>query len=825
MNRNPTVFLTSVVLLVTTTLSPAGALDLPGEWRREFTELERQMADRSWSDRVAGQVAHPAALIAPGDRDPLDVVLRRSRVLLEFLRQRAGAAGFADESTALDRMAAEADGINVTDKPARYACYERACRLRRGIAFRNPLLDFNRLLFLTKQPPQRGDHHMVDQYYGFNARPGGSIHVLEGPFGDSPQARDLMAGVTIAGERLAGRALSGGVFNTLDLDFDGETLAFAWCECGEVPADADWSGQPWPKQRATEWKKPFYFWAPATCYHVFRFRLGETQAAQLTDGPWQDFDPCFLPNGRIAFVSERRGGFLRCGGNRPNPAYTLHAMMRDGTDIIPLSYHETNEWNPSVTHDGLIAYTRWDYVDRDNDIAHHLWLCFPDGRDPRSFHGNYPLVRESRPWMEMSIRAVPGSSRYVAVAAPHHGYNFGSLVLIDQSHGDDGAMGQLRRLTPEAHFPESESAPGIPHSQGTHQPDGEAYATPWPLSEEFHLCSYDSSHRQHGIYLIDSFGNRELVWREPGIACLDPMPLRPRLRPPALPPGTRQATADRTADDPAQATVAIANIYDSDFAWPAATRITSVRVIQLFPKSTYHMDEPMVGAGIEALVRGVVGTAPVEADGSAHFDAPAGVPLYFQAVDEHGRAVQSMRSDTYLHRGERLTCVGCHEPKDRGPTNRAAMPLAWQRAPSPLVPPPDGAYPVSFPRLVQPVLDRRCVQCHEETRDKGAKSLAGKITGPHGWTGSFVNLRPYAWAWNGGNGTCAKEGPRSPVGRIGARASRLLGILERPHYGLELDPAELQRIVIWLDTNSNFYGDYLNLEAQATGEKVMPVLR
>ena len=94
--------------------------------------------------------------------------------------------------------------------------------------------------------------------------------------------------------------------------------------------------------------------------------------------------------------------------------YTLYSMQPDGSDIICLSYHETHEWHPSVTNDGMLVYTRWDYVDRDTNIAHHIWTCYPDGRDPRSFHGNYPARRESRPWMEMSIRAIPGSHKFVA---------------------------------------------------------------------------------------------------------------------------------------------------------------------------------------------------------------------------------------------------------------------------------------------------------------------------------------------------------------------------------------------------------------------------
>ena len=104
----------------------------------------------------------------------------------------------------------------------------------------------------------------------------------------------------------------------------------------------------------------------------------------------------------------------------------------------------------------MLVYTRWDYVDRDTNIAHHIWTCFPDGRDPRSFHGNYPERRESRPWMEMDIRAIPGSHKFVATAGAHHGHAFGSLVLIDPRRADDGAMSQLERLTPEVPFPEAE---------------------------------------------------------------------------------------------------------------------------------------------------------------------------------------------------------------------------------------------------------------------------------------------------------------------------------------------------------------------------------
>ena len=114
-----------------------------------------------------------------------------------------------------------------------------------------------------------------------------------------------------------------------------------------------------------------------------------------------------MPDGRIVFISERRGGFGRCHG-RPVPTYTLHSMKPDGSDIVCLSYHETNEWNPSVSHDGMILYTRWDYVDRGAEITHHPWITTPDGCDPRVIHGNYPRDTRRRPYMEARSRTRAG---------------------------------------------------------------------------------------------------------------------------------------------------------------------------------------------------------------------------------------------------------------------------------------------------------------------------------------------------------------------------------------------------------------------------------
>ncbi len=686
--------------------------------------------------------------------------------------------------------------------------YRQARRLARQIAFTNPrLTEIDKLLFVKRHDPG-GLFHMVHQYYGFGAKPGGGLFVLENPFSDEPEVIDLLAESRVERGRLAGRRLVPGAFLRPDVGYDGKSILFAYTEgLDEMPSQGVWS--------------------PEACYHVFRVNADGTGLVQLTDGPYNDFDPCFLPDGRVAFISERRGGFLRCGGSAPrwpSPTYTLHSMEPDGSDIITLSYHETQEWNPSVNHDGMLVYTRWDYVDRDTNVAHHKWICAPDGRDPRAFHGNYPTGRrEDRPWMEMQVRAIPGSHRYVAVAAAHHGHEFGSLVLIDLRPEDDGAMSQLTRLTPEVPFPESEGRPTREYM---------VYGTPWPLSEDDYLVVYDGEGGERGaynrgIYWIDRFGNRELIYRDPDISCYAPMPLRARPRPPVLPRQTVQAASDLAAagGEVPRATIAVMNVYDSRFEWPADTRIQALRIIHVLPKTTSRVNEPRIGAANAANARAVLGTVPVEPDGSAYFEAPVGKSIYFQALDADGTAVQSMRSATYVHPGEQLQCQGCHERKHQPPELSGGVPLAMRRSPSPIEPEPEGSNPLNYVRLVQPVLDRHCVACH---RKEDALDLSGVLEGPHGFTRSYNTLAAkYGFYFDSTNGSfrhSLRGGARTDVGQFGARAAKLTAYLGADHYGVKLPNAERRRLIVWLDANSDFFGAYENTAAQSRGEVVYPSL-
>ena len=767
-----------------------GPYSYPGTKGEEYTPATVDLCED-----VLFSLAHSEAVLKRGEQ--LDRRIRHEAHRRADAETSARIESLATRRNSLRGVLAELEATGEAPLDARRSFYLECRHLLRELAFLNPRLDFDHLLFVKRHDPG-GLFHMCHQYYGFTAKPGGGLFVLTDPFGPNARVRNLLEGSFVETGRLAGRELTPGSFLSPDVSFDGTSVLFAYTEAkGEYPE-----------------------WSPRSSYHVFKVNADGTELIQLTDGSWNEFDPCFLPNGRIVFISERRGGYLRCGGSSPpldSPTYTLHSMAGDGSDVICLSYHETHEWHPSVNNAGMIVYTRWDYVDRGTNVAHHIWTCYPDGRDPRAFHGNYPRLRESRPWMEMSIRSIPGSHQYVATAAAHHGHAFGSLVLIDPRIEDDGAVSQITRLTPEVPFPESEV-----HIKPI--PECMAYGTPWPLSEDDYLCVYDAECRNRGIYWMDRFGNRELIYRDPEISCLSPIPLRARPTPPVLAEGTTQAAGQEHRP----ASIAVMDVYNSDFDWPEGARIAALRVIQVLPKTTASSNKPRIGIASQTNARAVLGTVPVESDGSAYFEAPVGKLFYFQALDERGLAVQSMRSGTYVHPGEQLTCLGCHESKHGSPTTAsrpAAPPLALRRDPSPIKPDVDGSNPFSYVRLVQPALDRNCVACHEENK---ALDLTGVVEGDLGWTRSYTNLaKEYGFFFDAGKGSVRSKqhgGSRTVAGQFGASASALLPYLDQEHCGLELTEEDFRRITLWLDCNSEFYGAYEKPLAQARGEVVWPSL-
>jgi hypothetical protein len=663
--------------------------------------------------------------------------------------------------------------------------YLRAHWAVRRMALANALLDFDSLLFVKRAPTMFP--HMSDQHYGWWSRPGGGIYVLEGFKSGAPRARCLTSD------------MPPGSFSGPDLSFDGKRLLFAYCQfhagLANEPNKAD-------KSRVPE---------DAFC-HVFEMNVDGSGRRQLSHGKYDDFDPRYLPGGEILFVSTRKGtalqcskgysdstrasdlpdSYVRCGGDdyRPVPVFTLHAMDAQGRGLRPLSAFENFEWAPSVANDGRIIYTRWDYIDRFNGHFFSLWSANQDGSNPQLVYGNYTV----KPQVKTEARSVPGSSKIVFVGGAHHSIYGGTLCLLDRSQGTEGDA-PLTRLTPDVHFPETEAN------------DDQYFANPWPLSEEYFLVGWaDAKLPPHGrfedsrnpvnamgIYLLDAFGNLELLYRDPDISSVSPLPIAARPRPPV------QANFAGW-DGPQEGRVLLQDVY---YGLEGVSRgaVKQLRLVAVPPKVQPQMNQPVLGVSAEDPGKFILGTVPVEADGSAYFRLPSGVPVFFQALDERGAAVQTMRTLTYVVPGQTLSCVGCHESRDLAPpTGRPA--LAASRPPSNIAPGPPGSWPLRFDQLVQPMLDKHCVECH---RPDGKDVKAAKL--------DLTPANAYAALLGFGGEDLKKqalERDRSVPGQAVAANTRLWQHLTQPggHQGLKLQADSLDRLATWMDTYAHRVGHF-----------------
>jgi hypothetical protein len=785
-------FVSLLVVALATSPSSDGPYD-------DSAEALTALIHSDWSAQEArlGRLPHAPEAIA--------AALGRSKLLVDDRRRRDELGTLTAEAARLAQLAARAEGAAALGDEQRLSLYREVRAFTRELALRNSLVASQPIVFMLRR---RAVGYMLYEYLGWyyvhgsdprngyrNPRypppePGGGVYLLEHP-GHTLEVRELTAGL-----------LPPGHFTTLATSFDARTLYFAFAN----PAGRD------PLTLPGYLRAPVDPAAECHTFSIYALDVDGAGLRRLTSGPYDDFDPAPLPDGGIAFQSTRRGGKLRCGGGSPEQVNTLHRMDADGGKIRTLSFHETNEWHPSTLHDGRIVYTRWDYVDRNAAKFHGLWTCNPDGTQPSVLFGN----STTRPWACYQAKAIPGSRRILVVAGGHHANVGGTLVLLDPSRvALDPVTGEdyfeaLEWLTPEVPFAESE---GWPSS---------FFHSPWPLSEDYYLVAfshdplpggYTGTHTdsETGLYYFDRFGNLELLFRREGISAVYPIPLVPRPVPPV-----RAGDVHPELDEEGE--FLLADVRVSLLPLPADRPITALRVFQLLPKSrTDHAADPPISHAPESNARMLLGTVPVEEDGSAYFRAPARKPLYFQAVDASGRAVQGMRSAVYLQPGERHSCVGCHEPPGTLPPARQV--LAANRPPSVITSGPAGSKPFGFPRLVQPVLDRHCVGCHDGTAgpDKGPLDLSGAAEGT--FSVAYKSLRPFV-QWPSYDAAATRPG------ELGADLSPLSAILTgEPHRRrVELPDEHLRILYLWLDAQVPFYGTYEenDLAAQRLGLPIPP---
>ena len=720
---------------------------------------------------------------------------RRTRESIDYCRRLMQELSAADVKTSdfeapLQRLVENAAAPGA----AMQVLYLEIRKIERQLVLANPLLNFDAILFNKRVPGSF--NHMSDQYYGWWSKPGGGLFIL----------RDFKTGNPSI-ECLTESFKEPGSFLRPTLSYDGQKVLFAWCRY-------------YPTLAAETNKLDKANVPEDAFYHLFEMNIDGSSVRKLTSGKYDDFDGRYLPGGRIVFLSTRRGqslqvgresatqtlvqdnlpdSYVRCGGGpeRPVAVYTLHTINADGGNLCAISPFEMFEWTPDVANDGSIIYSRWDYIDRDNMPYMGLWTINPDGSNSRLVYKNYT----HSPHCTFEPKCVPNSSKIVFTASGHHSQTMGSLVLLDPTVANEG-KDPIVRLTPEVAFPEIEGWPKT------------YYTSPWPLSERYHLVAWGQEGltvpgpegwaRWHSVqrppngmalYLFDAAGRKELLYCDPDISCVDPIPLRSRPMPPVV-------TSIVNWDGPKDGCFFLADVYQG-LKTVKRGDIKALRLVAVPPKTHPTMNFPSMGITADDPGKCVLGTVPVEADGSAYFRVPAGVIVFFQALDQNNVAVQTMRSISYVQPGQTLSCVGCHENRQNTPMVQTT--LATSRAPSRITPGPTGSWPLRFDHLVQPVLDINCVSCHSPA-GSNPQAVKFDLTAAK----AYESLVGYGKPSLSDQVRTAYRLGRSIEGEgIASRSVLLTYLRTHPaHSNIILDNDSLNRFRTWMDTYAQRLGSF-----------------
>lgn len=618
------------------------------------------------------------------------------------------------------------------------------------------------------------------------------------------------------------------------------------------------------KRALFSWKKSVH----GDDFHIYEMDLATRKIRQITDGKCADIDPRYLPTGEIVFNSTRCEQTTDCWNTDVS---NLYIMRPDGSFMRRVGFDQVCTTAPSVNEQGDVVYTRWDYNDRGQTFTQGLFSMKPDGSFQTELYGN-------KSWYPTAIghaRQIPGTGKYLATLHGHHTAQRGKLAEIDPSKGRQEDSG-VELLAPRRREK--------PVRQDAYGQGGPQFQYPFPLSEDLFLVTFhpfNSDNRSYplpyGLYLMDPDGRRELLAYHPYLDSKQAVAAAPRKLPKLAPSALdyRKKTG----------TLFIRNIYYGDGVKGVPKgAIKKVRVVKIeyrrAPVGALDGKNNEGGVGVANMVctpvalgqgawdtKEILGEVDVAPDGSVYFEIPARTPVYFQPIDADGNAVTTMRSWTAMQPGEFYSCLGCHG--DRDTPHKQPLNIAPGRRPAKLRPFYDVRGGFSFRKHIQPILDRRCVSCHNDrsvpriTGRDGAKISVGDIAPTRGeeWLSlerknSGLAVRAFSLLdypvenrrakrlfndayYNllqpslNGDTVCYADftnplinwpGMQSvptllPPYYRGAAKSEIMGMLKSGHGGQKLTREELDKIAAWIDLYVPFCGDYREANLWSEGDR------
>jgi len=655
---------------------------------------------------------------------------------------------------------------------------------RREVMLSNPVLDFDEIMFIERKGPGNGlpaNWQSNSQLRGKSYDDAIKVLSLNDPEGEAKTLFKPPTGLMVS---------------DVDLHFDGERMLFSMMD---------------GKNR----------------WQIWEIGVDGTDLRQVTPSDPADvdnYDSCYLPDGRIIFTSTACMIGVPCvyGNSHVTNTYVCDA---DGKNIRQLTFDQEHNWSPCVMSNGRILYQRWEYADLPHSNSRMLFSMNPDGTSQFAYYGSNSFWPNSI----FYARPIPGSSsKVVGIVTGHHGTaRLGEMVLFDVNRGRNEADGVVQRIPGW----DKEVEPII--ADRLVDRSWPKFLHPFPLNEKYYLAAMQpSGGARIGIYLVDVFDNMLLLRESTTHQLMEPVPLRKSEKP--------RIINDRVISDEKNATIYLADVYHGPgFDGIPRGTVKNLRVY------TYGFSYQNMGGllGIIGMdgpwdMRRVMGTVPVNDDGSAKFTVPANTPLAVQPLDEKGRALQLMRSWMTAMPGEVLQCNGCHESQNDAAITRTT--LAINRPASKIKPWHGEVRGFDYAREVQPVIDRYCVGCHDGTPledgaftinlrgDEMIKDFSMVTHGNGGGRGGkfsvgYAELHRFVRR----SGIESDMHLLTPM-EFHAGTTELVQMLEKGHHGVKLDDEAWDRLVTWIDMNCPYHGTWgeqLNGSAKRQSERRKELLK
>lgn len=632
--------------------------------------------------------------------------------------------------------------------------------LQKKVLLNHPAVDFDELLFINR--PKGTKQGLFQNYQGNTAWLGDNNQTLRGYRNTilrGPICQDM-------GEAKVVRT-SSAYMGELCLDWDAQKILLS---------SGDEKSGPWGIYEVnldgTDWQKAYEDPNPEVDY----------------------YDACYLPDGRIITTATVGFNGVPCVSGGDYVA-NLQLIENDRKTARRITFDQDINWNPEVYPNGRVVFLRWEYTDSAHYFSRVLMTMNPDGTDQQEFYGSNSYW----PNAVFYHQNIPGSStKFVGIVTGHHGVaRKGELVLFDVAKGRIETQGAVHKFPfrgkPIENITKDQLVDHIkPY-----------FLHPRPLNDEIILAAMqDDGASPWRIVLVDIYDNVLTLWEAPDANYYEPIPLKARQRPAYRP--------DMVDLSKKTCNVYMANVYRGQKTLEGVPKgtVKKLRVFNYEYAPRHSGGHYAIGMEGPWDVRVLHGTVDVEEDGSCMFEFPANTPLSVQPLDEDGRALQMMRSWLVGMPGETISCIGCHESQNAAaPSGQSTA--AARKPPQKIKPWYGEKRGWGFDREVQPLLDRKCVGCHNGTNTATTKlgmplpNFTYRKNVWSGFSGAYLALHPYVRR----NGPEGDYHVLTPL-EFNAMTSELIQMLKKGHHGVTLTTEDWDRLYTWIDLNVPYFGTW-----------------